>query len=193
MQAEVSALTFTEMGVRINLAVLLVLVATSIASAQMTGPKTPAVAMAPVPLVTVARGKAVKVNLDFRVVHGFHINSNTPHSEFLIPTTLKLDAPTDIAVGKVAYPVGKDLSFPFSPDEKLNVYSGDFAVALNIHPLHTVVPGKYAFHGTLKYQACDNAQCYPPKQLPVSFEVKVIKGTEPSGKANPRQSPHAHR
>ena len=193
MQPEKPALRLTIMGVRASFAVLWVLLCSGLASAQMTGPKTPAVALAPVPLVTVARGKAAKVNLDFRVVHGFHINSNTPHSEFLIPTTLKLDAPTDIAVGKVVYPEGKDLSFPFSPDEKLNVYSGDFTVALNIHPLHTVVPGKYAFHGTLKYQACDNAQCYPPKQLPVAFEVKVIKGSETSGKANPRQSPHAHR
>jgi Disulphide bond corrector protein DsbC len=126
-------------------------------------------------------------------VHGFHINSNTPHSEFLIPTALKLDAPTDIVVGRVVYPEGRDVSFPFSPDEKLNVYSGDFKVALAVRPLHTVVPGKYAVHGNLKYQACDNAQCYPPKQLPVNFEVKVIKGTEGSGRRNPAQSPHAHR
>jgi Disulphide bond corrector protein DsbC len=181
------------MGVRGKLAGALWLLVSVTASAQMMGPKTPAVSMAPVPPVTVTRGKPAKVNLDFRVVHGFHINSNTPHSEFLIPTTLKLDAPTDIAVGKVVYPEGNDISLPFSPDEKLNVYSGDFTVALNLHPLHTVVPGKYAFHGNLKYQACDNAQCYPPKTLPLNFEVKVVKGTESSGKGNPRQSPHAHR
>ena len=163
------------------------------APAQMTGPKTPSVTIAPVPLLTVARGKAATVNLDFRVVRGFHINSNTPHSEFLIPTALKLDAPTDIAVGRIKYPPGQDITFPFSPGEKLNVYSGDFKVALTIRPLHTVVPGKYAFHGNLKYQACDNAQCYPPKQLPVSFEVKVTRGTETGGRRNPAQSPHAHR
>ncbi|PYX91376.1 MAG: hypothetical protein DMG71_20355, partial [Acidobacteria bacterium] len=113
--------------------------------------------------------------------------------EFLIPTALKLDAPTDIAVGRIKYPPGQDTTFPFSPGEKLNVYSGDFKVALTIRPLHTVVPGKYAFHGNLKYQACDNAQCYPPKQLPVSFEVKVTRGTESGGRRNPAQSPHAHR
>ena len=26
------------------------------------------------------------------------------------------------------YPAGKDMSFPFSPDEQLNVYTGDFIV-----------------------------------------------------------------
>ena len=68
------------------------------------------------------------VNLNFRVASGFHINSNTPKSEFLIPTGLKMDLPTDIVLGKIDYPAGKDLTFPFSPDEKLNVYSGDFAI-----------------------------------------------------------------
>jgi len=61
-----------------------------------------------------------------------------------------------------------------------------------VHPLHTVVPGKYEMRGVLRYQACDNAACYPPKKLPVDFEVKVLKGAAPAGK-NPAQSPHAHR
>ena len=165
----------------------------SLATAQMTGPKTPYVTVAPPPLVTIPRGSRGTITLDFRVVRGFHVNSNTPHSEFLIPTALKFDTPTDIVIGKITYPQGRDVSFPFAPDEKLNVYSGDFQVALIVRPLHTVVPGKYAFHGQLKYQACDNAQCYPPKQLPVNFEVKVAKGTSTSGKRNPAQSPHAHR
>jgi hypothetical protein len=60
-----------------------------------------------------------------------------------------------------------------------------------VRPLHTVVPGKYAIHGELKYQACDNAACYPPKKLPIGFDVKVLKNASPGGK-NPAQSPHAH-
>jgi hypothetical protein len=55
-----------------------------------------------------------------------------------------------------------------------------------------VLPGKYAFHGTLRYQACDNAACYPPKTTPVDFEVKVEKGKAATHKSNPAQSPHAH-
>lgn len=153
--------------------------------------KAPSVSMAPVGLVTAQRTKQTIVDLDFRVASGFHINSNAPKSEFLIPTALKMDPPTDIALGKTEYPEGKDVSFPFSPDEKLNVYSGDFTIHLTVHPLRSVVPGKYVMRGTLRYQACDNAQCFPPKNLPVSFDVKVVK--EPSqGHRNPAQSPHIH-
>jgi Disulphide bond corrector protein DsbC len=153
--------------------------------------KAPSVSFAPVALVTAPRAAQTMVDLNFRVASGFHINSNLPKSEFLIPTALKMDLPTDIILGKIDYPEGKDLSFPFSPDEKLSVYSGDFTVTVAVHPLHAVVPGKYVMHGVLRYQACDNAQCFPPKALPVSFEVKVVK-EPPTHHANPAQSPHVH-
>jgi hypothetical protein len=153
--------------------------------------KAPKVTMVPLPLTTVQRAKATMVKLDFHIPGGYHINSNMPKSEFLIPTALKMDLPTDIILGKIEYPAGQDRSFPFSPDEKLSVYSGDFTIAVAVHPLVSVVPGKYQMRGVLRYQACDNSACYPPKNLPVSFEVKVVKepGTHHS---NPAQSPHVH-
>jgi hypothetical protein len=156
------------------------------------GHRVPSVTMAPAGITPVTRGKSGIVDLQFRVGSGFHINSNTPKSDFLIPTTLKLDPPTDIVVGKITYPPGTDASFPFAPDEKLSVYSGDFAVSVAVRPLTSVLPGKYAFHGTLRYQACDNAACYPPKTTPVDFEVKVEKAKVVAHKGNPAQSPHAH-
>jgi hypothetical protein len=166
------------------------LAGTSICSAQMP-PKAPTITMTPVPLTTAQRAAQTMVNLNFRVPAGYHINSNTPKSEFLIPTALKMDLPTDIILGKIEYPAGEELTFPFSPDEKLSVYTGDFTIALGVHPLHSVVPGKYVMHGVLRYQGCDNAQCFPPKNLPVSFEVKVVK-EPPAHHANPAQSPHVH-
>jgi hypothetical protein len=154
-------------------------------------PKPPSVTIAPVPLVTAPRAAETLVNLNFRVGNNYHINSNLPKSEYLIPTSLKMDLPTDIVLGKIQYPPGQDLTFPFSPDEKLSVYTGDFTITVAVHPLHSVVPGKYVMHGLLHYQACDNAQCFPPKSLPVSFDVKVVK--EPAAPhANPAQSPHVH-
>ena len=162
----------------------------SLSFAQTPG-KAPTLTMAPVPPVTAERTKQTMVELNFRVPSGYHVNSNTPKSEFLIPTTLRIEVPTDIVLGKTVYPAGTDMTFPFSPDEKLSVYSGDFAIAVGVHPLHAVVPGKYVMHGVLRYQACDNAACYPPKNLPVSFEVKVVK-EPPVGHKNPAQSPHIH-
>lgn len=171
----------------LKLASLFLLVSSAIAQSG----KAPSVSMAMVGPLTAQRGKQSKITLNFRVARGFHINSNTPKDEFLIPTALKMDPPTDIVLGKIEYPDGEDVSFPFSPDTKLNVYSGDFTINLMVHPLVSVVPGRYAMRGVLRYQACDNAQCFPPKTLPVNFDVKVVK-EPPAPRRNPRQTPHVH-
>jgi hypothetical protein len=122
---------------------------------------------------------------------GLSRNSNKPKSEFRIPTVLKLSAPTDIVIGRVTYPAGSDMSFAFAPEDKLSVYTGEFPVTVDVRPLAGVIPARYMIRGELKYQACDKAACYPPKKLPVQFEVKVIKGPPPH-RRNPGQSPHVH-
>jgi hypothetical protein len=170
------------------------LVLTSLGFAQdIPGKKAPSVTMSPAPITNITRGKPGTVDLHFRITSGFHINSNAPKSEFLIATALKLNPPTDLVVGKITYPAGEDMSFPFAPDEKLSVYSREFTLKVVVRPLASVLPGKYAFHGSLKYQACDTTACYPPKQLPVDFEVKIAKALVVVHKSNPAQSPHVHK
>ena len=161
------------------------------ANQDIPGRKTPSVSMAPVAVIAVTRGKSNPVKLRFRVGSGFHVNSNQPRSEFLIPTALKLSAPTDIVIGRVTYPAGSEMSFAFAPEDKLSVYTGEFPVVVEVRPLAEVIPAKYMIRGELKYQACDNAACYPPKKLPVQFEIKVIKAPPPH-RRNPGQSPHVH-
>ena len=146
----------------------------------------------PIATVTVAQGKAVTAHLPFRVPEGLHINSNTPGSDLLIPTTLKLEPPTDISLTSLTYPKGEDKSFEFSPDTKLNVYSGDFTISVAVNAARSTPVGKYRVHGTLRYQACDDRQCFPPASVPMSLDVTVVKGTFKKTQHNPPQSPHVH-
>ena len=81
-------------------------------------------------MFAVTRGKPNTVELRFHVSAGFHVNSNKPSEEYLIPTVLKIDAPTDIVLGRITYPEGEQMSFAFAPDEKLSVYSGEFDLAV---------------------------------------------------------------
>ncbi len=137
--------------------------------------KGPTVTVAPAPPITIAKGKAATYELVFRVAPGFHVNSNKPKDEYLIPTTLKFEIPSDMMMSHVAYPEGQDLSFDFSPTEKINVYSGNFAINGILKVMRTASTGNYRLHGVLTYQACDHAACYPPKRLPVQLDVKVVK------------------
>ena len=114
----------------------------------------------------VKAGKKSVVELRFRVTEGFHVNSHTPKSELLIPTQLALQPAAGVKAEPVAYPAGTSYSFSFDPSEKLDVYTGAFTVKLPV----VAEAGSHTVDGTLRYQACDHAACYPPKSLP----IKVI-------------------
>ncbi|WP_263383417.1 protein-disulfide reductase DsbD N-terminal domain-containing protein [Granulicella arctica] len=112
---------------------------------------------------SVAAGKKSTVDLHFRVVDGYHVNSHTPKSEFLIPTALKTEPLGGVTQGTPIYSTGQEFSFSFSPTEKLDVYSGEFTIKLPV----TADAGEHTVAATLHYQACDHAACYPPKSLPL--------------------------
>jgi Disulphide bond corrector protein DsbC len=112
---------------------------------------------------SVSAGKRSVLELHFHVVDGFHVNSHTPKSELLIPTRIELQPATGVKADAVEYPAGTSYSFSFDPTEKLDVYSGDFTVKLPV----VAEAGTHTVDGTLRYQACDHAACYPPKSLPV--------------------------
>lgn len=109
--------------------------------------------------------KASVVEMRFHVADGFHVNSHTPKSELLIPTALNLDAADGVKTEAIQYPAGTAYSFSFEPNEKLDVYTGVFTVKVPV----VVEAGSHTVNGTLHYQACDNAACYPPKTLPVQL------------------------
>jgi DsbC/DsbD-like thiol-disulfide interchange protein len=112
---------------------------------------------------SVAAGKRSVLELHFRVVDGFHVNSHTPKSELLIPTQIALQQAAGVKAETVEYPAGTSYSFSFDPTEKLDVYSGAFTLKVPV----VAAAGAHTIEGSLRYQACDHAACYPPKSLPV--------------------------
>ena len=155
-----------------KLALCLLLLAASLA-AQAPGTVQPSVIVAPVGPVQLNPGETRRVELDFRVSSGFHVNSNQPHSNLLIPTTLKLVTSKPLDIASIQYPPGEDQTFPFSPSEKLSVYTGDFTVYVVLKAPPFAKGSSFHVAGELYYQACDKNACYPPKKLAVDFPVTV--------------------
>jgi hypothetical protein len=116
---------------------------------------------------TTAAAQPRDIEVRFTIQQGLHINSHTPHSEFLIPTTLTLDKAPGVEIAHVDYPQGVDYHFQFSPKDALSVYTGEFAVVVHLHAR----AGHYAMHGLLHYQACDDRACNPPQTLPMQLDV----------------------
>ena len=141
--------------------------------------------------VALSRGHSTPVEFTFHVKQGYHINSSKPLAPELIPTSIGFTPPQDLVIAKVQFPAGELTSFPFDPTQKLSVYSGDVTIKAVIITQPSAPPGAYTVHGEFKYQACDNSSCYPPKKLPIQFDVKVSKAAGRSARPN-AQSPHIH-
>jgi len=150
-------------------------VVAGLAWSQEPGYKQPSVVMAAVENIQLRAGGSFSLALDFRIGTDFHINSNKPRADYLIPTVLKLNPTEPVAVADVKYPAGEDMTFAFSPNEKLSVYSGDFTINTVLKAPANAAAGTYPVKGELRFQACDRSACYPPRSIPVQFQVTVTK------------------
>ncbi len=119
--------------------------------------------------ITVAAGKPEWIELRFHVTPGFHINAHVPHDELLIPTSLNLaDSATYRLLGE-EYPAGTPLWLDIGAGETLTTYTGAFRLRLHV----LAKAGESSLRGTLHYQACDTASCFPPRDLALSVPLRA--------------------
>ena len=117
--------------------------------------------------LSVPVGKATPVELHFRVADGLHINSHNPSNEYLIPTTFSIPDGAGVRLDAASYPAGKTMALPADPKTILNVYTGEFTIRARI----VATSGNHLVEAKLRYQACDETQCMPPKTIPVTIDV----------------------
>jgi hypothetical protein len=151
----------------------------------------PLISVAPIDTVVVARGGKAPLDIAMRVNKGFHVNSHQPNDELLLPTVVHLNPPDGIVIMNIAYPEAEELALPFAGKDKLSVYSGSFEVTAEVRVAKSVAAGTQRVHGEVRYQACDNRQCFPPKSTPLEFDIKIIR---PAVKKSTytAASPHIH-
>ena len=131
----------------------------------------PNLSVSPAPMVKAAKGSVSVVSLSASLPAGYHANSNKPTEAYLIPLTLKWNAgPLDVE--SIEYPKGKLEKYSFS-DKPLSVVTGEFTITTKFRVKQAASPGPAQETGTLRYQACDNHACYPPKNVPVNVTVSV--------------------
>ncbi len=150
----------------------------------------PAITVLPIEAPVVARGHKVPLRISLQVNKGFHVNSNKPNDELLMPTVVHLNPPDGIMIMNIQYPAGEQLALPFMGNDKLSVYSGNFAVNAEVRVPTTAALGTFRAHGEVKYQACDNRQCFPPKSVPLEFDVRVVKAAVKKRSNYTPASPH---
>lgn len=120
---------------------------------------------------SVVRGGSAKGTIIMNIPAGLHVNSNRPSSEYAIPTTVQISGVRS-SVSAVTYPRGRNRKFQFS-DNPINVYEGRAIFGFTVK-----VPGDYRgnsvrVNATVRYQACTEEVCYPPKTKQITVIAKV--------------------
>jgi len=119
----------------------------------------------------VKRGGTVKGMIVMNIPGGLHVNSSRPNSEYAIPTVVKLSA-SGAKLGSVMYPRGKNRKFAFS-DDTLNVYEGRAVFNFNVNVPANFKGNTVKVRAVVRYQACTDEVCYPPKNKEITLNAKV--------------------
>ena len=96
-----------------------------------------------------------------------------PDQTDYIPIELKVEAASSFKAQPIQYPAAEQ--FFFAPlKETQRVYSKPFRITLPI-ALAQNAAGPLTIKGTVRYQACDDAICYLPQTIVVTWKVGVKK------------------
>lgn len=128
-------------------------------------------------------GSEFKVALKVDVAETWHINSDKPKEDFLIPTELTLSDISGFKIIKKAYPEAKEYKFSFS-ETPLSVWEGEFYIGALIKVDESIKPGKYQLIFNLDYQACNNQSCLAPTYVSDTLEIEIVDKTSPVNQIN---------
>ena len=127
--------------------------------------------VAPPQTLAAKRNEVVTANLEIQLKPDHHVNSNTPSDEYLIP--LRFTWTTGVAEAvEVIYPKPEMHKYSFS-EKPLSVYTGDFKAQTKFKILPNAKTGASTIEGKLRYQACNDRMCFPPRTIDVKIPVEV--------------------
>lgn len=145
------------------------LVAVSISLAACSWAQQQRLSVKPPEQVVVNRGARVTQTLQVTVQPGFHVNSNDPKGEYLIPLRLTW-AEGPLKVERVEYPRSEQINVG---SQNLAVFTGQFVIRTEFQGDEHAPPGPSSLNGKLHYQACNNQMCFRPTSLDVQVPVLV--------------------
>lgn len=115
-------------------------------------------------------GAKIEIPLVVRIRPGYHINSDQPREEYLIPTAITWEAPA-LKIEGVEFPEAEIVEYSFS-DQPLSVFSGEIVIK-SVFRVPGKVPSMDSIRGSLRYQACNDKSCLAPTNA--DFEAAVLR------------------
>jgi len=106
----------------------------------------------------------------------WHINSNKPNEDFLIPSDVSIVSDDGFLLSQKIFPKAKDIKFDFS-DIPVSVFEGEFEIPLIVRIPDNLSDGNYKFEVEFSYQACNNQTCLPPDKEKIPVEIGIVKNS----------------
>lgn len=128
------------------------------------------VTVAPLEKARVKRNTGFAATMSVQVKPGFHVNSNAPLDEYLIP--LKLTWVGPLEVEDVVFPKAEKIKSSFS-EKPLAVYTGSFDIVTKFKVPATAPDGPNLATGKLRYQACNDKECLRPQTVDVNLSLDI--------------------
>jgi DsbC/DsbD-like thiol-disulfide interchange protein len=119
-----------------------------------------------------SRNAVVQTKIPVSVKPGYHVNSNTPSEEYLIPLKLTWSATGALEGATVTYPKPTLEKYEFA-EKPLSVYTGSFDLVAKFKVAANAPAGPGAAVGKLRYQACSNKACYKPQDVEITVPYQV--------------------
>lgn len=123
--------------------------------------------------VKVSQGDEFKTTLEITIDQTWHINSQKPNDDFLIPSEITAKG-NGVKLIKVIYPEAHNIKLAFS-EELVSVYEGTAYAKLTFRVDKNAPVGKQKVLVTLDYQACNDMTCMPPNDVAAEFEIEVTE------------------
>jgi thiol:disulfide interchange protein DsbD len=117
-------------------------------------------------------GSTLNIVLNIKIENGWHINSNKPNDEFLIPSVISLKA-TGIELTSIKYPDAHNINLSFS-DKPVSVFKGETKALLILLADKNAPLGKQTVIIKLNYQACNDQSCMPPNSAFAEIELDIV-------------------
>ena len=138
---------------------------------QAQAPANAVLTVTPSTRLTIQRGSTADYSLKAELQAGFHVNSNMPGDDYLIPIKLTWNK-DPLEAEQVMYPKAQQEKLSFSPNP-ISVYTGSFEIGTRFKAPPTAMPGMAFMNGKLRYQACNNKECLPPRTVDVRVTLDI--------------------
>ncbi len=103
----------------------------------------------------------------------WHINSNKPKEDYLIPTDVTIESKDGFLISEKIFPEPEELKFDFS-DLPISVFEKEFEIPVKIKIPEKIAEGTYQIKVILNYQACNNQTCLPPDKEVAEVKIKIV-------------------